>query len=54
VGTVTEGISMGSSNRVVAKSRSSAELGMADNDTAVNDVGIGILPSGSVVDVAGR
>jgi hypothetical protein len=54
VGTVAESISVRSSNRVEAKGRSSAKLGVRHNDTAVNNVGIGALSSGSVIDVAGR
>lgn len=53
VGAVTESVSVGSANSVVAESGTATELGVGDEDTRVNNVGIGVLSSGGVVDVRG-
>ena len=51
VGAVAEGVSVGSADGVVAKSGTTAKLSVSNDDTGVNDVGVGVLPSGGVIDV---
>jgi hypothetical protein len=53
VGAVAEGVGVGAADGVVAKGRASAELGVGDDHTGVDDVGVGALASGRVVDVGG-
>lgn len=54
VGAVAEGVGVGAADGVVAKGGAPAELGVSDDDTRVDDVGVGALASGRVVDVRGR
>lgn len=54
VGAVAEGVGVGTADGVVAKGCASAELGVGDDHTRVDDVGVGALASGRVVDVRGR
>jgi hypothetical protein len=54
VSTVAEGILVSTTNSVVTKRSTATEVGVADLDTAINDVGVRALAGSGVVDVAGR
>lgn len=51
MGAVAEGVSVGSANSVVAESGTATELVVGNDDTRVDNIGVGVLPSGGVVDV---
>jgi hypothetical protein len=51
VSTVAESVSVGSADGVVSKSSTATELGVGDKDTRVDNVSVGVLSSGGVVDV---
>ena len=45
---------MGATEDVVAEGGTATELLVGNDDTGVDDVGVGVLSSGGVVDVLGR
>ena len=53
VGAVAESVGVGSADSVVSESGTTTKLGVGDDDTGVDNVGVGVLSSGRVVDVRG-
>lgn len=53
VGAMAKGVSVSTTNSVVAERSTTTKLGVSNKNTRIYNVGVGVLPSGGVVDVRG-